>query len=145
MTTPSQTITPRIRAVWDRHPDDPSRKCWLWRLLEPWAFILITEDDRFVERRLEQGFLWDGASKPFPNQAILATPSSHWSMVVPSLEHDDMCRNWRWWQELGVSSQDAAWHFYQRCIQFGTGAECLQWKAVSWFGPKWSAKDANDV
>ena len=134
--------SPVVRPVYALSPDTGAF-AWLWELQEDWAFTLVIHSDRIgkqlsVTRLLNAGFLWDGASKPLKRYAVFATPSSHWAMVAPSAEHDDMCRNQHWWAAHGVSSADAAWHFYQRCTRYHTGREWRQWKAVLHLGPKWN-------
>ena len=113
---------------------------WRWELLERWEYLVRRVSGSSVDlvrRVIEPGFRWDGSTKPLHNKAIFVTASSHWSMVVPSMEHDELCNNRVEVKAMGITSADAAWHFYQQCLAYKTGYAWAQWKAVLWGGPQW--------
>jgi hypothetical protein len=131
ITLPTPIIKPVYREV-------AGELQWNWELQQDWFFhVRVAGATTIIDRRIEAGFCWDGSTKPLHNKAIFVTASSHWSMVVPSMEHDELCKNRVEVKAMGITSADAAWHFYQQCLAYKTGYAWTQWKAVLWGGPQW--------
>ena len=129
--------TPAMRAI-------PEENKWL--LLEDWEYTIKPHQDGPSEpviRVITAGYSWDGASKPFHDRALFVPASSSWKLVVPSLEHDDLCDNRDWAAAHGINSKMAARHFRRLCERHGVAwNDCVQmYWAVRLGGPQWDRTD----
>lgn len=107
----------------------PDPASGLYVLHEPWEFAI----NRGGVYSIPAGFSYDGAS--IPKGAWYTTYSPFNPVVMAAaLEHDWLCVN----RPKGISSKDAAEHFRDRLVYVGLVRRTLMYRAVLWFGPRWS-------
>lgn len=133
--------TPLMRAIVEAE----SESC-RWELKQDWHYTVRPDKDGEhpeVHCVIKAGYRWDGASKPWHDRAVFVLPSSHWKMVVPSLEHDDLCDRRNGYASVGINSIHAARHFRRMCARYlvdWADVVKMYW-AVRLGGPRWERTD----